>query len=212
MLGHFGVLKDIPIFFCSWLISYGELLVGCITFQQHASVSWVRIGSDKGKCISGTDLLRQGRVYLRMDLLKGECISGMDLLRQGRVVGWLVNVPATCVSQRWICSDKRTYRHTEIEVADQTFYITQSQYTDNGLTSPSTDPITPCVWQGSHWSANFYVTGMTWPGKIPVQAGIKPLGVQGRETIPGDVNRNDSVSFDKLSDFYDPDFFQLTIM
>ena len=45
--------------------------------------------------------------------------------------------------------------HTEIEVADQTFRLTQSQYTDTGPTSPSTDPITPGAWQGSYWSANF---------------------------------------------------------
>ena len=32
--------------------------------------------------------------------------------------------------------------HTEIEVEDQTFYLTQSQYTDTGPTSPSADPIT----------------------------------------------------------------------
>ena len=44
---------------------------------------------------------------------------------------------------------------TEIEVADQSFYFTQSQYANTGQTSPSADPITPCAWQGSHWSANF---------------------------------------------------------
>ena len=54
--------------------------------------------------------------------------------------------------------------HTEIEVADQTFHLTQSQYTDTGPTSPSTDPISPGAWKGSHWSANFEVTGMTRPG------------------------------------------------
>ena len=43
----------------------------------------------------------------------------------------------------------------EIEVADQTFWLTQSQYTDNGPTSPSADPIMPDDWQGSDWSANF---------------------------------------------------------
>ena len=37
----------------------------------------------------------------------------------------------------------------EIEVADQTFHLTQSQYTDTGPTSPSADPITPGAWQGS---------------------------------------------------------------
>ena len=30
--------------------------------------------------------------------------------------------------------------HTEIEVADPTFYLIQSQYTDTGPTSPSADP------------------------------------------------------------------------
>ena len=64
--------------------------------------------------------------------------------------------------------------HTEIEVADPTFYFTQSQYTDTGPTSPSANPITPGAWQGSHWSANFYVTGITRPGKIPAQAGFEP--------------------------------------
>ena len=71
-------------------------------------------------------------------------------------VCWLLNVPATSgVSQGRICSDNCTCCHTEIEVADQTFHLTQSQYTDTGLTSPSTDPISPGAWQGSHWSTNF---------------------------------------------------------
>ena len=72
-------------------------------------------------------------------------------------VGWLLNVPATgySASRGRICSDNFTCCHTEIDVADQTFYLTQSQYTDTGPTSPSADPITPGAWQGSHWSANF---------------------------------------------------------
>ena len=36
------------------------------------------------------------------------------------------------VSQGQICSDNFTCCHTEIEAADQTFYLTQSQYTDTG--------------------------------------------------------------------------------
>ena len=57
------------------------------------------------------------------------------------------------VSQGRICSDNCTCCPTEIEIAVQTFHLTQ--YTDTGPTSPSTDPITPGAWQGSHWSANF---------------------------------------------------------
>ena len=39
--------------------------------------------------------------------------------------------------------------HTEKEIVDQTFHLTQSRYTDTGPTSPSTDPITPGAWQGT---------------------------------------------------------------
>ena len=89
-------------------------------------------------------------------------------------VSCLTSQQHASVHQGRICTDNFTCSHTEIEVADQTFYLTQSQYTDTGLTSPSADPITPGAWQGSHWSANFEVTGMTRPGKILVQAGFEP--------------------------------------
>ena len=85
----------------------------------------------------------------------------------GPAVWWLL-------SQGPICSDNFTCCHTEIEVADPTFYLTQSQYTDTGLTSPSTDPITPGAWQGSHWSANVEVTDIARPGKTPSQTGFEP--------------------------------------
>ena len=77
------------------------------------------------------------------------------------------------VSQGLICTDNSTCCHTDIEVAHQTFYLTQSQYTDNGLTSPSADPIMPGAWQGSHWSAKFlsYWYDSTW--KNPVASGIR---------------------------------------
>ena len=88
-------------------------------------------------------------------------------------VGCLTSQQQTSVSQGQICSDKFTCCHTEIEIADQTFCLTQSQYTDTGPTSPSADPITPGAWQGSHCSANFEVTGMTRPRKNPVASGIR---------------------------------------
>ena len=71
------------------------------------------------------------------------------------LVGCLTSQQQASVSQGRICSDNFTCCHTETEVADQTFYLTQSQYTDTGPTSPSADPITPGAWQGSHWNANF---------------------------------------------------------
>ena len=71
------------------------------------------------------------------------------------LVGCLTSPQHASVSQGPICTDNFTCCHTEIEAADQTFHLTQSQYTDTGPTSPSADPVTPGAWQGSHWSANF---------------------------------------------------------
>ena len=70
-------------------------------------------------------------------------------------VGCLTSQQQASVSQGRICSDNFTCCHTEIEVVDQMFYLTQSQYTDTGPTSPSADPRMPGAWQGSHWSAHF---------------------------------------------------------
>ena len=71
------------------------------------------------------------------------------------LVGCLTSQQHASVSQGRICSDNFTCCHTEIEVEDPTFHLTQSQYTDTGPTRPSADPIIPGTWQGSHWSANF---------------------------------------------------------
>ena len=79
----------------------------------------------------------------------GEYMSGFVLL-----VGCLSSQQHASVSQGRICTDNFTCCHTEIEAADQTFHLTQSQYTDTGPTSPSAEPITPGAWQGSNWSAN----------------------------------------------------------
>ena len=69
-------------------------------------------------------------------------------------VGCLTSQQQASVSQGRICTDNFTCCHTEIEVADPTFYLTQSQYTNTWPTIPSADPITPGAWQGSHWSVN----------------------------------------------------------
>ena len=90
------------------------------------------------------------------------------------LIGCLTSQQHASVSQGRVCSDNSTCCHTEIQVADQTFHLTQSQYTDTGPTSPSTDPIiTPGARQGSHWSANVYVTSMTRPRKNLSASGIR---------------------------------------
>ena len=83
-------------------------------------------------------------------------------------VGCLTSQQHVSVSQGRICTDKFTCYHTEIEVADQTFYLTQSQYTDTGPTSPSANPIMQGSWQGSQWSANFEATGVTRTPDLPL--------------------------------------------
>ena len=70
------------------------------------------------------------------------------------LVGCLTSQQHASVSQGRICSDNFTCCHTEIEVADPAFHLTQSQYNDTTPTSSSADPITPVAWQGSYWSAN----------------------------------------------------------
>ena len=82
-------------------------------------------------------------------------VSFSAFLFRGIVVRCLLNVPATCKCISGMDLLSFTCCHTEIEVADLTSYLTQSQHTDTGLTSPSADPIMPGAWQDSHWSASF---------------------------------------------------------
>ena len=88
--------------------------------------------------------------FIRRKLQANERLSAALLF-----VGCLPSQQHASVSQGRICSDNYTCCHTEIKVADQTFHLTQSQYTDTWPTSPSTDPITPGAWQDSYWSAIF---------------------------------------------------------
>ena len=117
------------------------------------------------------------RIYFSFILLAEPLTDEGQALRQVSVhcllVGCLSSQQHASVSQGRICTDNFTCCHTEIEGADQTFHLTQSQYTDTGPTSPSADPITPGAWQGSHWSANFEVTGKTRPRKNPGASGIR---------------------------------------
>ena len=96
----------------------------------------------------------QGRDPYLCDFIKKLAMVCIQTVTVCLFVGCLTSQQQASVSQGRICSDNFTCCHTEIEVVDQTFYLTQSQYTDTGPTSPSTDPITPGARQGSHWSAN----------------------------------------------------------
>ena len=45
----------------------------------------------------------------------------------------------------------------ETEVADETWYLTQSQYTDTGPASPSINPMMPDARQGSYENINVLI-------------------------------------------------------
>ena len=90
-------------------------------------------------------IARSSSTKTAVDLLPWPCRSKEICL----FVGCLTSQQQASVSQGCICTDNFTCCHTEVEVADQTIYLTQSQYTDRRPTSPSADPIMPGAWQGS---------------------------------------------------------------
>ena len=105
-------------------------------------------------------------------LSTSRCLRGKGMLF---LVGCLTSQQHASLYQGRTYSDSCTCCHTEIEVADQACYITQSQNTDTGPTSPSADPITPGTWQNSLWRASFSVRGMTRSGKTSTgKAAIEP--------------------------------------
>ena len=80
------------------------------------------------------------------------------------VAWWTAERPSKMLSasQGPICSYSCTFCNTEIGVADQTYYPTQSQNTDTWPTSPSTDPTLSGVWQGSPKQHQFLtLSGLT---------------------------------------------------
>ena len=106
------------------------------------------------KSLVGLDLYKAQRAIWESHSATLEA-NALPLKSNRLLVACLTSQQQASVSRGRICSDNYTCCHTEIEVADHTFYLTQSQYTDTGPTSPSADPIMPGAWQGSHWSANF---------------------------------------------------------
>ena len=98
---------------------------------------------------------RTAQLYIQTELNSYLCLVYLltETINRRRMllfVGCLTSQQHASVSQGRICTDNFTCCHTEMEAADQTFHLTQSQYTDTGPTSPSADPITPGAWQGSH--------------------------------------------------------------
>ena len=72
------------------------------------------------------------------------------LLKMLLFVGGLTSQQHASISQRQTCIDSCMCWRTETKVADQTFYLYESQYTDTWPTIPSADPVVPGAWQGSN--------------------------------------------------------------
>ena len=116
-----------------------------------------------GERVNSPELSSPTQIPVLLTVVKGsghllfqkESATNAGMWGSSLLVGCLMSKQHASVSQGRICSDKLTCCHTEIETADKAFYLTQSQHTDTGPTSPSADPIMPGAWQGSHWSANF---------------------------------------------------------
>ena len=147
------------------IVVVADVVVNVISLAAIRSLQWPAGPADGDTVFTcvGQDVT----LPFTFNLSAGEEITSMEWLFKGIAwrlfVGCLTSQQHASVSQGRICKDNFTCCHTGIEIADQTFYLTQSQYTDTGPTSPSADPITPSAWQGSNWSANFEVAGMTRP-------------------------------------------------
>ena len=113
-------------------------------------------GAAGAKVLQFTETRRHsglGILFINVFVRERERERARERERELLFVGCLTSQQHASVSQGRICSDNFTCCHTQIEVADPTFYLTQSQY-DTGPTSPSADPITPGARQGSYWSVN----------------------------------------------------------
>ena len=133
---------------CTQVCVFGSTLVPVCSVKGKMWVGCLLNVPATCQCISGMDLLNVPAT--------GQCISGTICLTSQQHAsvsqGWicLTSQQHAIVSQGRICSDNCMCCLTETEVADHTFHLTQSQYTDTRSTSPSMDPITPGAWQGSH--------------------------------------------------------------
>ena len=123
-------------------------VVVCIRF-----ICWTKLltgeGSEKSGCLGILSTASKTKCFILK--LETRSPEGPACL----LVGCLRSQQHASVSQVQTCSHSCTCFHTETEVADQTFYLIQSQYIDTGPASPSADPIPPGAWQDCHWSANF---------------------------------------------------------
>ena len=147
--GTRNVARDEHQMYCTWFA------------HDCARAAWAYVCGESSRCSEEiaqkkNKQTNKAKQNLQLSLLM-RLLSLLSLslnLKVCLLIGCLTSQQQASVSQERSCTDNFTCCHTEIEAADQTFHLTQSQYTDTGPTSPSADPTTPGAWQGSHWSAN----------------------------------------------------------
>ena len=122
--------------------------------QIRARTKWIEGGERNTKYFCSLEKSRgKKKVMTELRRTMGETTTNQRFVCW--LVGCLTSQQHAGVSQGRICTANFMCCHTEIEVADQTFSLTQSHYTDTGPTISRVDPIMPGAWQGSQWSANF---------------------------------------------------------
>ena len=146
----------------TYTYTYTQVRVGSVASWSCSEVkksedthTYIYIQTCKGHLYGqlGHEVKRSEVTYTYIQTRKGHFYGQLESLVLKSVclfVGCLTSQEHASVSQRRICSDHFTCCHTEIQVSNQTFYLTQSQYTDTGPTSTRADPITPGAWQGIH--------------------------------------------------------------
>ena len=68
--------------------------------------------------------------------------------------------------------------HTETEIPDHICYFTQSQYTDSGPTSPSTNSIMPATSEGSHWRTSVATGEPVFKDDLTRESGDQPSSLR----------------------------------
>ena len=110
-------------------------------------------------------------------------------------VGCLTSQQHASVSQGQTCSDKLTRCYAKIEVADQTFYLTQSRYTDTRPTSPTADPAAPGAWKGIRWSVSHWYDSTR---KKTFASGIRIPDLPLTRQMPQPLGQQNSPGFENV--------------
>ena len=126
-------------------------ITACLVARRVCPVYWVSLRHPPRPCPQSSHLSKYNSTSLAV-ILPQLCPL---LFHLGSLLACLMSQQHADVSKGQLCSHSCTCCNSEIDVADPTFYLTQSQYTDTRPTSPSTDPMMPGAWQGSRFECQF---------------------------------------------------------